>query len=136
MAWIIDTCVLLDVALKSSKWGIASATLLDRKLDEGLHVTSISVIEMAPLFNGDALAVLVFVSGIGASVESSWLDLDTRLAAKAWSAYVEARRADRIGRRPIADIMIGAQASRRGGLITRNTADFARWFPTLKIIAP
>jgi hypothetical protein len=45
-------------------------------------------------------------------------------------------RQRKVLRRPVADILIGAFAAGRHGLLTRNAADFRRAFPTLKIIEP
>ena len=39
-------------------------------------------------------------------------------------------------KRPIADVMIGAYAMRKGGLITRNEADFKTLYPNLTIFNP
>ena len=36
----------------------------------------------------------------------------------------------------VADILIGAFASRRNGILTRNASDFRTVFPTLAIAAP
>jgi hypothetical protein len=36
----------------------------------------------------------------------------------------------------VADILIGAFAADRQGLLTRNCADFRHAFPTLKIVEP
>jgi predicted nucleic acid-binding protein len=41
-----------------------------------------------------------------------------------------------LARRPLADVLIGAFASRYQGLITRNTDDFASIFPDLKVGVP
>jgi len=39
-------------------------------------------------------------------------------------------------KRPIADVLIGAYAMRRSGLITRNANDFTMWFDKLAIVDP
>ncbi len=39
-------------------------------------------------------------------------------------------------KRPLADILIGAFASRFDGILTRNEADFKTVFPSLAITAP
>ena len=39
-------------------------------------------------------------------------------------------------KRPIADVMIGAYALSRGGLITRNEVDFKSLYPNLTIFNP
>ena len=36
MAWVIDTCLLIDVAENDPSFGVASATLIDSKRPEGL----------------------------------------------------------------------------------------------------
>ena len=36
MAWVVDTCLLIDVAEADASFGVASATLLDGRRAEGL----------------------------------------------------------------------------------------------------
>lgn len=136
MAWVVDSCILLDVALDDARWGHASARLLEARLTEGLVVCPVSMIEIAPEFGGDVEMVRKFLSILGARSDAPWLDADTREATRAWAAYVAARRAGHGRKRPIADILIGAFAVRHDGLITRNADDFRSWFPRLKIISP
>jgi len=62
-----------------------------------------------------------------------WTQADTEEAHRAWHRYVTARRATKIAKRPLADILIGAFASRFDGLLTRNESDFKAAFPNLKI---
>jgi len=38
MAWVVDTCVLIDVLEDDPEFGLVSAEALDAHLDEGLHV--------------------------------------------------------------------------------------------------
>ena len=47
-----------------------------------------------------------------------------------------AKRAGKIPKRPIADVLVGAFASRFDGILTRNVADFQPVFPTLNIVTP
>jgi hypothetical protein len=63
----------------------------------------------------------------------SWTLADTECAHRAWNAYVQARRASDVPKRPVADVLIGAFACRYQGLITRNPVDFRRCFPKLKL---
>ena len=44
--------------------------------------------------------------------------------------------AGEVGKRPIADVMIGAYALKHGGLITRNESDYRALYPTLNIFNP
>ena len=46
------------------------------------------------------------------------------------------KRAGRAKKRPIADVLIGAYAMQKGGLITRNEDDFHALFPNLTIFNP
>ena len=136
MAWVVDSCILLDVALDDARWGHASARHLEARLTEGLVVCPVSTIEIAPEFGGDVEMVRTFLSILGARSDTPWLDADTREATRAWAAYVAARRAGHGRKRPTADILIGAFAQQRKGLITRNVAEIRRWFGPLPIVDP
>ncbi len=136
MAWVVDSCVLLDIGTKNPKWGIACAQSLEDHFADGLTVCPISVIEIAPNFPGGIDEVRHFLFLLGIEDNHPWLHADTRAAAGAWSAYVNAKRAGRIDKRPLADLLIGAFAHRVGGLITRNPDDFRPWFPGLAICQP
>jgi len=61
---------------------------------------------------------------------------DTEAAHREWNDYVHARRSTRVPKRPVADLLIGGFALSRAGVITRNAADFRRWFPKLVIHEP
>ena len=41
-----------------------------------------------------------------------------------------------VAKRPIADVLIGAYAMEKGGLVTRNEADFTTLYPNLTIFNP
>lgn len=136
MPWVVDSCVLLDVAIKDETWGVASAKALDSVLAEGLVVCPVSVVEIAPQFHGEVEEVLRFLAMLGVEDQSSWLDTDTRTAARAWSKYVSARRNSQAPKRPVADLLIGAFASRFGKLVTRNPSHFQPWFADLRVLEP
>ena len=60
--------------------------------------------------------------------------MDSVLAAHhAWYEHVLRKRKGEVAKRSIADVMIGAYALSKGGLITRNEDDFRSLYPTLKI---
>ena len=46
------------------------------------------------------------------------------------------KRSGSVRKRPIADVLIGAYAMQKGGLITRNEADFKTLYPNLTIFNP
>lgn len=136
MAWVVDTCLLLDIALPDPIWMQRSATILDTHLLEDLVVCPITIVELAPHFRGGYTDVYQFLDTLGANYHQTWLEMDTRIAMQAWATYVQARRRERIAKRPIADILIGAFAQRFQGLLTRNPNDFRPWLPNLNIIEP
>jgi len=135
-SWVVDSCVLLDVALKDPVHGVSSALFLEGKRGDGLVVCSISVIEVAPFFGGDLKNVRAFLKVMGAESDAPWMETDTEAAVTGWTRYVRLKRAGQVGRRPIADILIGAFAVRYQGLITRNTDHFRPFFPELTLAAP
>ena len=57
-------------------------------------------------------------------------------AHRAWYEHVLRKRKGEATKRPIADVMIGAYALQKGGLITRNEDDFRSLYPTLNIYNP
>lgn len=59
-----------------------------------------------------------------------------RNAHKAWFEYVTRKRSGEVGKRPVADVLIGAYAMQKGGLISRNEKDFRSLFPALEIFNP
>jgi predicted nucleic acid-binding protein len=134
--WVVDTCVMLDVFEHDPKFGQASAMLLDRLLSQGLAVSPVTMVELSPAFDGDLAVQKRFFDEAGIVYGEPWTAADTEAAHAAWNAFVAARRESRVGKRPVADILIGAFAANRSGLITRNAADFTRWFPRLKVRQP
>ena len=136
MAWVVDTCLLIDVAEADPTFGVASAKLLDTKRANGLTICPATYIELAPVFNGDLTAQNEFLFNLGLAWPEVWTVADTDAAHGAWNRYVTARRASRIPKRPLADILIGAFALRFDGILTRNEGDFKTTFPSLTIATP
>jgi hypothetical protein len=136
MTWIVDTCVVIDILEADPAFGLKSAKLLQKHAGEGLAVSPISMVELAPAFSGDLREQRRFLEMAGISCSENWTHADTESAYRGWDLYVRARRARKSVRRPVADILIGAFASNRRGLITRNGTDFAKWFPGMTILEP
>jgi predicted nucleic acid-binding protein len=136
MAWVVDTCVLIDVLEDDPLFGRASASTLDANATDGLIVCPITFAELAPAFEGDSGLQEEFLAGIGADYRQDWSWEDTLQAHEAWNVFVRRRRSGALPKRPLADILIGAFASRRQGLITRNPDDFVKVFPDLAIRVP
>ena len=96
-----------------------------------------SFIELAPSFRGNAERQREYLDSI--NIEHGqvfWLQEDTLCAHAAWERHITARRATTAQKRPLADILIGAFATRYEGLVTRNPSDFADIFPALAIRVP
>lgn len=136
MPWVVDTCILIDVAEDDPQFGKRSARLLDRRRSTGLLVAPVSYVELAPLFNGVIEAQNEFFESVGVYWTHSWTWPDTVAAHGAWHHYIHRRHRDRISKRPIADILIGAFAMRFDGLLTRNIKDFGDLFPDLHLEEP
>jgi len=136
MAWVVDSCVVIDIAINDPAFGRASAHCLQSRLRHGLVICPITHVEIAPVFDGDRTLQERFLEDAGIDWTEPWVSADTELAHKLWAKYVLKRRQRNMRRRPIADVLIGAFAARFEGLITRNTDDFRRLCPDLKLIRP
>lgn len=138
MAWVVDTCLLLDIGLDDPSFGLKSEVLLAEKSAEGLVVCPVTFVELGPAFAGDLSSQRKFLFNLGVDFEEAWTDRDTDIAAKAWAKHILHRRARRslVSKRPVADVLIGAFALRFDGLLTRNSADFRGLFPKLRVISP
>ena len=136
MIWVVDTCVIIDLYERDSEFGAAAAAALKSKLDDSFVIAPISYVELAPLFDGDRERQDAFL-------KKSWIDFDfpgnrqaVLSAHKAWYDHVLRKRKGEVTKRPIADVLIGAYAMQKGGLITRNEDDFRSLYPTLDIFNP
>lgn len=136
MAWVVDTCLLIDIAEADPSFGEASAELLDLKRTDGLAVCPVTYVELAPVFDGDWNAQDEFLLNLGVAWPEAWTTTDTIATHEGWHRYVLAKRAGQMTKSPIADVMIGAFASRFDGILTRNDNDFRSLFPKLEIAMP
>jgi len=138
MAWVVDTCILLDVGLDDPIFGETSEALLQKKLEDGLCVCPVTFVELAPAFADDLGALRRFLSGLAVDHTELWQDQDTDRSARAWSRHIARRREfpTRSAKRPVADVLIGGFAMRFDGLLTRNTRDYRKLFPSLRLVRP
>ena len=136
MKWVVDTCVIIDVLCGDGEFSARSADAIDAYRAEGLSVAPATYVELAPSFGGDPDEQETILAELGIEVDFGGDREAVRKAHAAWYAHVLRKRTGTIGKRPIADIMIGAYALRKGGLITRNESDFRALYPDLPIINP
>ena len=134
--WVVDTCVILDVLKGDHDFSEMSADALDGKRPEGLTIAPISYVELAPSFDGNFIDQNMFLSELGVAVEFHGDKSVVLKAYKAWYEHIIRKRARQVAKRPIADVMIGAYAMQKGGLITRNEDDFRTLYPNLTIFNP
>jgi len=136
MTWVVDTCVILDILDGKSAFTEASSSALQSKLDDALLIAPISYVELAPAFNGDASAQNIFLDHICVHRDFNASEDSVLAAHKAWYDHIMRKRRGKIAKRPIADVLIGAYAMQKGGLITRNEDDFRSLYPALNIFNP
>jgi predicted nucleic acid-binding protein len=136
MAWVVDTCMLIDVLDDDPQFGRSSALTLDSYTGDGLVVCPLTYAELAPAFRGNAALQDEFLRGVGVDFRQDWTWADTLLAYEAWHRFIARRRSRSLPRRPLAEVLIGAFASRYQGLITRSASDFDSIFPDLHLGGP
>ena len=136
MICAVDTCILIDILEMDPDFGRASALCLRDYASEGLVICPVSMIELSPAFDGNLLRQKEFLRLCGVSYDQDFDAADVVCAHSAWNRYIQKKRLQKIPKRPVGDLMIGAFASRFDGLITRNQKDFKPWFPELKLVVP
>ena len=134
--WVVDTCVIIDVLSGDGVFSAKSADAIDAKRAEGLVIAPITYVELAPSFLGDVAKQDMVLSGLGIECDFSGNKEAVLVAHKAWYEHVQRKRLGGVPKRPIADVLIGAYAMQKGGLITRNEADFHALYPNLTIFNP
>lgn len=134
--WVVDTCVLIDLLRRDEAFATLAADALDAKRTEGLTIAPLTYVELAPALGGDVRAQDYFLSEIGISIDFEGKKDIVLAAHHAWHDHIRRKRKGEVVKRPIADVMIGAYAESKGGLITRNEDDFRVLFPNLLIFNP
>ena len=133
---VVDTCVLIDVADDDPRFGQRSADCLAERVGEGITLSPVSYVELAPVFDGSRRLLDEFLAGLGIEGAGAFDVRDREIAFSAWARHISERRAGRSSRRPVADVLIGALAMRHDGLITRNGDDFMALYPRITIVDP
>ena len=134
--WVVDTCIIIDITSGDGEFSTKSADAIDAKRAEGLVVAPITYVELAPSFRGDIAKQDSVLYGMGIEFDFAGNRQAVLAAHKAWYEHVLRKRLGKAVKRPIADVLIGAYAVEKGGLITRNEADFKTLYPNLTIFNP
>lgn len=134
--WVVDTCIIIDITSGDGEFSTKSADAIDAKRAEGLVVAPITYVELAPSFRGDIAKQDSVLSGMGIEFDFAGNRQAVLAAHKAWYEHALRKRLGEAAKRPIADVLIGAYAVEKGGLITRNEADFKTLYPNLTIFNP
>src|SRR5688572_30395677 len=108
MAWVVDTCVLIDVLEEDPSFGLLSAETLEESLEEGLVICPMTYVELSPAFRGNKALQDEFLTGIGVDFRQDWLMADTFHAHQDWNQFVQRKRSGQLSKRPVVDILIGA----------------------------
>lgn len=132
-AVLVDSNVLLDVLTNDPHWVGWSATALADAADTSrLVINTIIYTEVSIRFSRieDLDAALPKTTFVREPIP----DVAAFLAGKAFLAY---RRRRGVRRSPLPDFFIGAHAAVAGyRLLTRDTARYRTYFPTVKLIVP
>ena len=133
---VVDTCILIDIADDDPEFAGSSVECVAARVEQGLLISPVSYVELAPVFDGSRRLLDQFLTGLGIDPSAGFETTERDLAFAAWARHISERRARRVARRPVADVLIGAMAMRHKGLITRNGADFLALYPKLRIVDP
>lgn len=137
MTWVVDTCVLIDIAMQDPRFGILSYRALEERIDDALVIAPVTYVELAPCFDGNIEDQDQFLNGLYLNIDYLGDKRTILEAYHAWYAHIQRKHTKGEIKRPIADVLIGAYAkSLGGGLITRNEKHFKTLFPDLKILNP
>jgi predicted nucleic acid-binding protein len=130
---LVDANVLIDVATSDPIWSNWSETALAKAGDDGWLIIN-------PIVYSELSVAYVLIEEVDAAAPQDVFRQEPLpyeaafLAAKAFLSY---RRRGGVRRSPLPDFYIGAHAAVRGyRLLTRDSARYRSYFPTVDIIAP
>ncbi len=130
---MVDSCILLDVLTEDPHWFDWSSETLAAAADRGLLVIN-------PIIYAEVSIGFHRIEDLEAVLPPSFVVLQpiSREAAfLAGKAYLQYRRRGGTKTAPLPDFLIGAHAAVASmPLITRDTARFTSYFPSVELIAP
>jgi predicted nucleic acid-binding protein len=89
MAWVVDTCVLLDIHSADPQFAQSSADCLANHLSDGLVISPVTYVELAPAFEGNTKLQEQFLAEVGVEWPSPWILQDTTNAHRLWFSHIE-----------------------------------------------
>lgn len=130
---LVDSCVLLDIALDDAKWADWSAAALTEAANAGpLAINPIIYAEVSAGY-----ATIEETDEFLAADDFRREPLPYPAGFLAGKAFVQYRRSGGIKKSPLPDFYIGAHAAVSGyRLLTRDVGRYATYFPKLTLIIP
>ena len=130
---LVDSSVMLDILTQDAAWALWSGDALARARDNGALVIN-------PIVYAEVSAGFSRIEDLDDAVPAADFDREPLpyqagfLAGKAFLSY---RKRGGQRRSPLPDFYIGAHAAvRRYQLLTRDTARYRTYFPTVELICP
>lgn len=80
MAWVVNTVVLLDIHSADPAFAQASAECLVTHSADGLTISPVTYVELAPAFDGDAALQEQFFAELGIEWPAFWAPQDIQTA--------------------------------------------------------
>lgn len=131
---VVDTCILIDIADDDPAFARDSAECLVSHLEEGLLLSPVSYVKLAPVFDGSTQLLDELLAGVGVDASEIFTALDRVTAFRALSRHITEKRSGQARRRPVADALIGALAARHDG-IARNATDSCSFHAGIRVVA-
>jgi predicted nucleic acid-binding protein len=131
--YLVDTCIITDLAEPNSRWFEWSADTLGRLDDENRFVIN-------PIIYSECSIVYESIEELEDAILG--LDFDIKEMPRealflAGRAFLRYRRKGGSKSNVLPDFFIGAHAAVEGyGLITRDQARFSSYFPTVSVLSP
>ena len=130
---LVDSNVILDIFLDDPVWADWSEAILGE-----YGVTS--TLNINPIVYSEVSIGFECIEDLESAIKKGgfqMLEFPKEALFLAGKAFLKYRRAKGVKRSPLPDFYIGAQAAVLGmNLITRDTARYRTYFPTVKLISP
>ena len=133
MAYLVDSCILLDILTDDPQWAGISQDLLEtssRKAE--LFINPLIYTEISIGYTEQAdLDKVVNIMAL------SWEEIPQKALFLTGKAFLSYRRNQGTKLRPMPDFYIGAHAQIQGyTILTRDVSRYKTYFPTVQLITP